>query len=126
METKICKKCGEEKSVEEFEIENVVKGVHYRRRDCKLCRQEIREERRQKMRDWFEEFRQDLKCKECGVSEFYLLDFHHRDPKEKEMEVSIAVTSGWGKKRILEEIAKCDIYCANCHRRYHYFEKQNN
>jgi len=42
------------------------------------------------------------------------MDFHHRDPAEKAFNLSKARNKPIDK--IIEEVAKCDILCANCHR----------
>jgi hypothetical protein len=36
------------------------------------------------------------------------------------MAIAQAVNQGWSKERILEEIKKCDVLCANCHFKEHY------
>jgi hypothetical protein len=55
---------------------------------------------------------------DCGESDPVCLDFHHRDPSIKSFEIARGV-----KCRSLEavqaEIAKCDVVCANCHRKRH-------
>jgi len=38
------------------------------------------------------------------------------------MIVSYMVRQKLSRQRILDEIAKCDILCANCHRKLHYEE----
>ena len=43
------------------------------------------------------------------------MDFDHRDPAQKSAEVTRMVGRA-GTQRILDEVAKCDIVCANCHR----------
>lgn len=65
-----------------------------------------------------------FKCKNCGEDDGVVLDFHHRNPKEKDFEVSVMICSGYSLKRIINEIEKCDVLCANCHRREHYKLKQ--
>jgi hypothetical protein len=56
-----------------------------------------------------------LGCKFCGYDEHpRALDFHHRDPKMKSFNISNANCRGLMK--LLEEISKCDVACANCHR----------
>ena len=59
------------------------------------------------------------KCKKCGESKSYLLDFHHRDPKEKESELS-DLSKGYNLDKFFNELHKCDLLCANCHREFHY------
>jgi hypothetical protein len=43
------------------------------------------------------------------------MDFDHRDPDMKRYTVSRMIGRA-GTERILAEVAKCDIVCANCHR----------
>ena len=65
------------------------------------------------------EIKKNSTCK-CGVSHPAAIDFHHRDPKEKDIDVSQMVSDKWSKTRIDIELAKCDIMCSNCHRILHY------
>lgn len=56
-------------------------------------------------------------CYDCGISyPFYVMDFDHKPEFTKAFNIS----KGWYAKRPLrvieEEIAKCDLVCANCHR----------
>jgi hypothetical protein len=51
------------------------------------------------------------------------LQFHHIDPGTKEIELSTAISRGWSKKRILAEVAKCIVLCANCHLKHHWREQ---
>jgi hypothetical protein len=54
-------------------------------------------------------------CVDCGYREHpAALDFDHRDPAHKTAEVSQIARHGWAK--VVAEIAKCDVRCANCHR----------
>src|SRR5207247_10769580 len=55
-------------------------------------------------------------CVDCGETDVLVLEFDHRDPKTKRREVGyLAARKPW--KFVLEEIAKCDVRCVNCHRR---------
>ena len=55
-------------------------------------------------------------CADCGETDPLVLDFDHREPSMKSDEVSRMVRSRpW--RVVLEEIEKCDVRCANCHRR---------
>lgn len=76
-----------------------------------------RNEEREEKRAFIKE--QRTACAVCGEDEPICLDFHHINPDEKEDHVALAVRRGWGKKRILAEIAKCVVLCSNCHRKLH-------
>jgi hypothetical protein len=56
-------------------------------------------------------------CTVCGEACWQVLEFHHLDPKGKDLAVS-ALTKG-SRKRIVKEIRKCVIVCSNCHRKIH-------
>ena len=52
-------------------------------------------------------------CADCGQRyPHYVMDFDHRDPTIKVMNVGETRS----KAKTLEEIAKCDVVCSNCHR----------
>ena len=59
------------------------------------------------------------KCVRCGYSKYpEVLEFHHKDPLKKEFNVSAkGHCRSWD--RVKEEIEKCDLLCANCHREIH-------
>lgn len=42
------------------------------------------------------------------------MDFDHRDAATKRFDISHGFRYGW--RTVLEEIEKCDLVCANCHR----------
>jgi 5-methylcytosine-specific restriction endonuclease McrA len=65
-------------------------------------------------------------CKDCGLKSEYesVYDFHHLDPKEKEIGISRLLGNGWEKIKI--ELEKCVMLCANCHRIRHTKENNNN
>jgi hypothetical protein len=74
-----------------------------------------------KIRQWFLAIKESFKCSRCPESRAVCLDFHHTDPTKKERNVS-GMINGAGaesKKRILKEIEKCVVLCANCHRVEH-------
>ena len=59
------------------------------------------------------------KCERCGYDKYPdVLEFHHRDPSQKE--ASWNKMRLWGHKKLYEELDKCDMLCANCHREVHY------
>jgi 5-methylcytosine-specific restriction endonuclease McrA len=62
------------------------------------------------------ESRGGAKCMSCGYDKYIgALEFHHRDPSEKDPKWS----RGWNLTRLAQELDKCDILCANCHREAH-------
>lgn len=73
---------------------------------------------RQTRKDRYASFMSDKHCIKCGESEKACLDWHHVDPKQKDMNVArLLVNKGWAL--IMAEIAKCVCLCANCHRKLH-------
>lgn len=56
------------------------------------------------------------KCKRCGMDDKRCLEFHHKDPTTKETLITPNIQN---KKRLLREINKCIILCANCHKIVH-------
>jgi len=60
------------------------------------------------------------KCQVCGYSKcLAALQFHHRDPKDKDMGLDARVLGNVAESKILEELKKCDLVCANCHLELH-------
>lgn len=59
----------------------------------------------------------DVPCADCH-KRFppCAMDFDHREPSTKRSAVTRMIGRS-GTQRILEEVEKCDIVCANCHRR---------
>ena len=51
------------------------------------------------------------------------LDFHHEDPTTKEGNVHRFVSNGQFAK-VYEEIKKCIVLCANCHRIHHWEDRE--
>ena len=74
---------------------------------------------RQNKREWLKELKHKLFCIKCGKNHIACLDFHHKNPVEKDMGIA-KMLYRWSKKKIEEEIAKCDVLCSNCHRKEHY------
>ena len=65
------------------------------------------------------------KCEICGYNKcIRSLEFHHRDPKEKDFTIS---GKSWSFERLKSEVDKCMLVCSNCHNEIHYeLEKNNN
>lgn len=54
------------------------------------------------------------KCALCGIDNPAVLQFHHRDPKEKRFTLGGAARSK-SIAQVQAEIAKCVVLCGNCH-----------
>ncbi len=63
------------------------------------------------------EFFRNAECMDCGIRDFAVLELDHRDPQRKRDDVSNLVRQPHGWPTIAKEIAKCDVVCANCHRK---------
>lgn len=63
------------------------------------------------------EYKKSHPCVDCGESDPIVLDFDHGDNDQKERDLSIGARNGWSISHLLEEVAKCEIRCSNCHRR---------
>lgn len=59
------------------------------------------------------------KCSKCGYSlDHSALEFHHVDMSTKEFNISkYALNRPW--KEVQDELDKCILLCANCHREVH-------
>lgn len=77
-------------------------------------------QRRKELRRWVREQKEATGCQHCGITDPRVLVFHHRDSAEKKLALVDMVTYGYGKDRLRTEMEKCDVLCANCHRRKHY------
>lgn len=78
--------------------------------------------KRKKWQEW-KDYKSGLNCVKCGFGHIAALDFHHVDPTEKEYDVNRLISNGQFKKAE-EELRKCVVLCANCHRVHHYEERQ--
>lgn len=130
---RICLKCGKTRRVASFSYKNKERGtlVAY----CKPCNRQYqkwhyqnnpidyktkRTARRKRLR---EEYHQKLlsylvahPCADCGESDPVVLEFDHvRGRKSAEIANLLNKVSAW--TAIEQEIRKCAVRCANCHKR---------
>ena len=58
------------------------------------------------------------KCSICGYNKCVdALEFHHRNPKEKEFKFGSGNTMSWEEYK--NELKKCILVCSNCHKEIH-------
>ncbi len=133
MTQKKCNHCGLEKDEEEFNWRYRSLGV--RNKACRDCQHtfnktyyegDAKERHLQQVRERTEAARIVARefvyqyllihpCEECGETDPRVLEFHHVG--EKDAEITRLVSGGWSIKRIQTEIDKCQVLCANCHRK---------
>ena len=82
-------------------------------RDSVLQAQQRRRERQQEVRKKLQQVLGGV-CIECGINDYRLLDFDHINPATKTMNISQKLHLPW--EVLLEEVAKCQLLCPNCHR----------
>lgn len=131
--TKICTKCKFEKDLHLFSLRKLSKDGysswyrscfkenwqeryyknhnHYRNRH-NISRNKIREQIARKVFEYLA----NHPCISCGEADPIVLEFDHRDKDGKIESISNLIRdSSWNKVKL--EIEKCDVLCANCHRR---------
>ena len=126
---KTCKKCGEEKSIAQFAKNRRRKDGH--QDNCRSCIKvrdaEQYKNNKEKFASWSKDRRVRVRtqvfeyllthpCIECGERDIVVLEFDHRTQTTKRFDV-MSATHGHSWKTIEEEIKKCDVICANCHKR---------
>ena len=72
---------------------------------------------RARNRDFVRAILAQSSCTDCGMTDFAVLEFDHRADVRKVGNVSGLVSRAVSRRSMEAEIAKCDIVCANCHRR---------
>lgn len=106
----------------EWEDKNLDRRTEYKRKwhqENKERRLAAKKARRDKIYEWFDEYKSSLKCVKCGFDNPIALDFHHIDSKEKENSIATMVHDGCTKEKLIEEMQKCIVICSNCHRILH-------
>ncbi|MBI5004893.1 MAG: hypothetical protein HZC04_01770 [Candidatus Lloydbacteria bacterium] len=77
---------------------------------------------RVKIRERLLDFLSSKQCVDCGEKDPVVLDFDHLNPHTKFKSVAKMLSGHYSWKSVLIEINKCDIRCANCHRRKSYIQ----
>lgn len=80
--------------------------------------------RDRKIEEWLKQYKLTLSCETCEENHPACLEFHHINPQEKKF------TIGRQERRVSlqslqDEIAKCRVLCANCHRKEHSRQRES-
>ena len=100
------------------------KGREYSKNHYKKNKARIIENSRinkNKARAAWQVFKRTLSCQNCGQSHPAILDFHHVSRDISNRKVNRLTTKGQ-YAAAKEEIKKCIVLCANCHRIHHHEE----
>lgn len=57
----------------------------------------------------------DHHCVECGEADPIVLEFHHL--RDKSIGISKLISQGYSLDTLKQEMDKCEVLCANCHKR---------
>ncbi len=116
-----CPKCNQTES-DGAEFYKPSKKTGKRQSYCKKCNHENTLQRQQLFKIRCLEYK-GSKCVKCGYDKCNAaLEFHHRDPSQKEINFSKYRNTSWDKNKqlVISELDKCDLLCANCHREAHH------
>ena len=132
-DTKMCGGCKVVKGLADFSFRNKRSGKLNNR--CKACHKTYADQhylnnkpsyfaksKKHKMltlacnRKFLLEYLAKNPCKICGETDPVVLEFDHRERDEKLDSISV-LTGTASLMRLQEEVSKCDVLCANCHRR---------
>ena len=125
MDKKTCPRCRKSKPVSEFH--RVRRGSDRLRGPCKACvslegkarvftpEQKARAKAKQdETRAWMDSLKAEP-CTDCGGTfPPVCMDWDHLPGVLKVRSVGLLLT--YSRERILAEVAKCELVCANCHR----------
>ena len=117
---KLCNKCKKEKPLDLFHKNKskkdglqdcckpccTIRDVEHRQKHKEKWNAHYKQKGREQQQ-WFKEIKKQYSCKKCGDKRWYVLDFHHIDPSQKEMNVSTAMV--YSRQRVLDEISKVSM-----------------
>lgn len=97
----------------------------WRENNREKCREYARKggkKLRAKTVNWYKDYKSGLTCELCNEKDPVCLEFHHIDPSTKIADISVMVRNRASVEKILAEMEKCEVICANCHRKTHHPE----
>jgi hypothetical protein len=116
MINKFCNTCEKTLPISEFYSNGYsLSGTKKYKPFCKKC------ESNRRKSNWLDRIKSVfpvLECSNCGYNKnFAALEFHHLDSSTKDIQISKTRTAS--KEVTINELKKCIILCANCHRELH-------
>ncbi len=103
------------RTLEEIQKCDLVCANCHRRRTQKRMPVREKEGNLAKITKFVQAQKDNRPCSDCGVIyEYFIMDFDHREIKS--INLSLAARKHWGERRVQQEIDRCDLVCANCHR----------
>jgi hypothetical protein len=132
-EKKICPKCGPPaQPIEQFAWRSKARGT--RQYMCRTCQRAYTRDhykanrsryiQKAKLRNieqskvnaqFLIDYLKEHPCVDCGEDDIVVLEFDHQ--QDKLATVSEISREGYSLKKLRAEISKCEVVCANCHRR---------
>lgn len=107
---------------------NCYKEINYKHDAIELCYNCKAKSRRLARRISAADYKEN-KCEICGleritIDDLEIFDFHHIDKSNKSFELSDNIESrSW--EIIKQELDKCMMLCANCHRKQHLYPRND-
>jgi hypothetical protein len=91
---------------------------HYLRNKGEIKKRSLQhnKETRTRNREFVNNYLLSHPCVDCGVKDIVVLEFDHVKGV-KENAVAVASNRSWSLDKLKKEIEKCEVRCANCHRR---------
>lgn len=77
---------------------------------------EYRRNYREKIKNRLHAIKASIGCQSCGEKDPICLDFNHLGNKVDNIS-NMSRRFSW--RSIIDEIARCQVICANCHRKHH-------
>ena len=120
---KQCRYCKKYYSELDFGVAKTTSSKVYRRHKCRYCYRKTKNVLKDKRRSWIAEFKKEKGCEKCGIDDPRVLDFHHTG--DKEFALADYYYHQFSFEKAKEEMSKCIVLCANCHRILHYEERNS-
>ena len=92
---------------------------------CEACAKDYAAKNLARKRSFVNDYKLTRGCRICGYTEHPVaLELNHIDPLSKTMDIARSLGS-CSMERLLAEIEKCDVLCANCHQIHTYENKHH-